>query len=274
MTNKTKTILCVCALTASAFAWNATAEDLYGVYDNNVGTFVPRHQDEQGNWIDGYNPRIGAWHIEGSGEGAGGIGETTSFKSVADDAVLSISLERNGNANPFRFGTFTYNEDGSANLSDLLELGSVTKKGDLGLSFYNTGTFDKDEIVGIWIQELNDQGNPTGAIYYSDNPTTLLQTDVASGQYTDGYLEGGDKVAQGVASVWFDIANNGVWGGQEVDGVELGLTEIKFRVTGAAPGDAGKVGTPTGGPLPGVWATIALAGAASTYLKRRKKENK
>ena len=63
MINKTKTIFCVCALTASAFAWNATADENrdYGIYHNNTGPAVY----EDGNLLNYlYNEDIGAWYIQ------------------------------------------------------------------------------------------------------------------------------------------------------------------------------------------------------------------
>ena len=266
---KLKLITILSLIASLGFAANINAEDtqttdLYGVYYNNVGEFVSGYHDENGNWVDGYNPTIGSWHIDHADVVGGNLknpyDKTTLFTAIADKAVLSVSIERNYNANPFTFGTYTYDAEGNPVITETL--GSVTKKGDTGLSFYNTEVYNKDQMIGIWIRE-----NGSDTIYYSGNIDTLKQ-GIETGQYTEGYVE--EKPATGYASVWFDIANTGTWGGQEVDGDELGLTEIKFHITGASPDDAGKVGT--GGPLPGVFVTLLISGVfGGTYLRNKKK---
>lgn len=268
---KLKLITILSLIASLGFAANINADDesvtdLYGVYYNNVGTFVPGHSDGNGGWVDGYNPTIGAWHIDHADVVGGNLNnpydKTTLFTAVSEKSVLSIAIERNNNAKPFTFGTYTYDAEGNPVISETL--GSVAKKGDTGLSFYNTGVYNKDQLVGIWIKE-----NDSDTIYYSGNIDTLKQ-GIELGQYTEGYVE--EKPAIGYASVWFDIANTGTWGGQEVNGDELGLTEIKFHITGASPDDAGKVGT--GSPLPGVFATLLISGIFGGRYFRKKKIDK
>ena len=306
MTNKTKTILCVCALTASAFAWNATADenDLSGVY----------------YWPEGYN---GAWYLYNPNEDI----KQTTFHAMGNDAVLSFAIERNNTENGFIFGTYTLDKDGNPVRETL---GTVTQKGWVGVTqikdengevimvgdgddktpmvlekiTINTTTseindngevvesvkvkdhvesasFNAKDVVGVWVQELKENA----PFYYSENKVTLdnntsltvnpNDTD-AQFQYTEGKIVGGDPV--GVATLWFDDAISHVslfdpnpnygWPSQDAG---LDPAFIKIRVQGVASASDGNT---SGGPLPGVWATIALAGAASAYLKRRRKENK
>ena len=316
MTNKTKTILCVCALTASAFAWNATADEsdlpshliipdgggsgvdqlvilpegAYGIYNEPYGTPL-----EGKYWSNEYNgvtlndhyqihEAQGAWDIVSDGET--NPPRVTMFKSVTEKSVLSIGVERNNNANAFDFGTFTYDSEGHpTNLQWLGTVGEVegnkeaitaaegVKKLDNGNVTSAVFDYRDNELVGIWIQEVG-----SNAIYYSDNNFN------PEGQYTTGYIQrvpsdpndpNSPAIEDGYASVWFDIDNQGNWPGQDSAGVN-GPADIKFRLTGVGFGDASdpKQGPRGGQPLPGVWATIALAGAASAYLKRRRKENK
>ena len=278
MTNKTKTILCVCALTASTFAWNATAdESINGVYEDN---------DTNG----------GAWFLdlEPGGKDANGnaIGylKKSTFTALYDNSVLSLTIERNDTTDGFSFGTYTYDSQ-TGEITGTTLLGSVdgnkstTVKAETGVtakgSTAYSEAFKANEVVGLWVQE-NKANAP---IYYSQNELTERENDSsrlthdpdnpdAKHQYTEGFVYGptNDKDF-GRTSVWFDdgipdsIAPNYGFGfpGEETKSF------IKIHVTGYAP--VTSAGT-TGGPLPGVWATIALAGAASAYLKRRRKENK
>ena len=92
MTNKTKTILCVCALTASAFAWNATAEG------ETTGTSY---------WPEGYDS---AWYLYNPNPDSGM--KLTVFQAVANNATLSFEIERNDTKNGFIFGTYTVDSNG------------------------------------------------------------------------------------------------------------------------------------------------------------------
>ena len=290
MTNKTKTILCVCALTASTFAWNAMADDEvnYGIHYNNE--------------IYG-----GAWHIqhhptEPFGD-TGNEDRTTLFSALSDNSVLSFAIERNDTQNGFTFGTYTVDSNGNINRQTL---GSVTDTGEVGknnvekiqiknengdlVDSIDSGTFNANDLVGVWVQETGK-----APIYYSNNiltrdNNTSLPVDSegnpvrdSSGEllhFTEGFNEDGN--GSGSATLWFDDATTVIpalnewnpekyeyyWPGEDREG---NPAFIKIHVTGYAP--VTPAGT-TGGPLPGVWATIALAGAASAYLKRRRKENK
>jgi len=151
-----------------------------------------------------------------------------------------------------------------------------------------------DYIAGLEakLAELENENNPDNA-----DKVKALQEEIARDkaypelipvteatfsrmQYTEGYVDGtaNDK-AFGRATVWFDDSfyDGGQWDrrygypGQETEAA------IKIHLEGVAPGlasDPSEKGPNLGSPLPGVWATIALAGAASAYLKRRRKENK
>jgi hypothetical protein len=330
MTNKTKTILCVCALTASAFAWNATAEDLKsGVYD----------------WPEGHN---GAWHLNNPGDI---YFKQTLFESVENNAVLSFSIERNDTDNGFIFGTYTY--DTETHELKMTTLGTVGKD-EKTIKLANneikgtveSGIFNKNDSVGVWVRELNADKTEKDITYYSENSLTIekgadtqtvadyVRGDITSyqenpenyngsyyfdeedyntlaGPYRDDYIENLKNADQpnwaeierlmanpeliavpyatftrmqftdsrfengqdGVASLFFDddVLTEKNYG---FPGLNNNPTSIKIRVTGYVKAQSDNEHSSTGQPLPGVWATIALAGAASAYLKRRRKENK
>ena len=103
------------------------------------------------------------------------------------------------------------------------------------------------------------------------NPTTFVRM-----QFTEGLIEGGDFPV-GTASLWFDDANTytPAPGQKEYNNDKYNYgypgqpnAAILIHVQGVSPASDG--GQTNGHPLPGVWATIALAGAASAYLRRRK----
>lgn len=255
MTNKTKTILCVCALTASAFAWNATADGIR--YQNN--TFP------EAAWLHTNN----------------GVQNATFFQAVtteSTDSILSFDIERNNTENGFIFGTYTttIGDDGKT-IINRTTLGTVDGTLDenekilikpQGSQNYEgsvpSNTFKANDIVGIWMQETGKD-----FIYYSDNALTLKENGITDNDaiYTVGTLGGIGPDAY----LWFDddiidINNPGEgYSGQDTTAF------VKIHLQGIASASGGNT---SGGPLPGVWATIALAGAASAYLKRRKKENK
>lgn len=279
------TTLSITAGLVSVFAWNVAADDEvnYGIHYNN----------------ETYG---GAWHIQHNETEAygtsGDLDRTTLFEALDNNSVLSLAIERNNTANGFTFGTYTVN-DGNINRQTL---GTVTETGEVGkndvekiqiktasgdlVDSVNSDAFKANDLVGIWVQETGSD-----IIYYSNNNLTqsengvLLPSDPDNPdkqyQYTEGYNEDGN--GSGSATVWFDDAltwhaalnewnpayYDYGWPGQDVEGDPA---FIKIHVTGYAP--VTPAGGTSGGPLPGVWATIALAGAASAYLKRRKKENK
>jgi len=251
----------------SGFTLISKADETYGVYYNNEGEYVYGHRGDDGNWIDGYTPIIGAWHIDHDGttgtpyivdgEQFGGE-KSTFFKSVTKDAVLSIAIERNQNLNDFTFGTYTYDKKGNIVRTTLDTVkGYDGETEDRGDGVYNTIKYDKNDIVGLWIKEKNSDN-----IYYSDNRLTLNNNgNLHVGQYTDGYSE---DITSGYASVWFDIDNQGDWHGQEDDNP----AEIKFLITGVSPDLASNS---SGSPLPGVFVTLLISGVfGGTYLKRKK----
>lgn len=336
MTNKTKTILCVCALTASAFVWNATAE---GETTGNVNYNNENHG--------------GAWYLYNPGPTSK---KQTVFQAVANNVALSFEIERidpdNSFKNGFIFGTYTVSNgniirdtlgtvDGTLDENEKILIKPVGSKEYVGS--VPSSTFNANDIVGVWVQEIASIDPETDVItykdlvYYSDNNLTIDQgansqvvdgyvmhdtpgpktsnyyteeeydelakayrdkyiedhpEDVAAAanpesiavpyatfthmQFTEGYLEGGDLGANGVASLWFDDAiverNYSIdygYVGQDWAPIEIHVQGV-FLASGGDEG--GQVSN--GHPLPGVWATIALAGAASAYLKRRRKENK
>ncbi len=257
MTNKTKTILCVCALTASAFAWNATAEG------ETTGTSY---------WPAGYDS---AWYLYNPNPDSGM--KLTVFQAVANNATLSFEIERNDTKNGFIFGTYTVDGDGNiirdtlgtVTSSTVGENGKIQFKDASGetQNSVNSGTFESTDVVGVWVQELK----ANAPFYYSENQLSLDNNGtIPTYQYTEGYIEGGYD--NGAASLYFDNGEVGSTPTHYGEGYPgQGKAAIKIHVQGVAPASDGNV---SGGPLPGVWATIALAGAASAYLKRRRKENK
>ena len=307
MINKTKTIFCVCALTASAFAWNAMADDVVynGVFWGNTG----------------------AWTLNSGGTEQNAH---TMFEALHEDAVLSIAVERNTTDAGFKFGTYTYDTItdtitskttlGTVNVGEKtinpnkgVNLGneSVTYSQNFtadasGIAYSEAFNPKANELVGIWVQEKGSD-----LVYYSDNRLTLRygadsktvagytneskypdsnyvsedefnaileadpdnkenKTTFTRIEYTDARME---NSSVGNVSIWFDDAVNPqddvykTWFG--FPGEDANPTSIKLRVTGIASG-AEFASHPSGGPLPGVWATIALAGVVGTYLRRRK----
>ena len=123
-----------------------------------------------------------------------------------------------------------------------------------------------------YIAELEaNQADPNLIAQLKDNPE-LISVPYATFtrmQFTDSRIEGEDFPV-GATSLWFDDAwsyteainqyNNDKYN-YGFPGLDANPSFIKIHVQGLAS---------TGGPLPGVWATIALAGAASAYLRRRK----
>ena len=268
-----------------AFAWNATAD---GIYYNTVGSH------SEAAWLHTNN----------------GIQNATFFQAVAtesSDSILSFEIERNNTDNGFIFGTYTTTTeiDENGNEKTVIHkdtVGTVTDKtGTLGAdgvrrfeieisktnddgmvesvkdSAANSDPFKANEIVGVWMQEINSidpvTKEPTykDTIYYSDNKLTLEKNGFPDSDiYTVGVLGNGQGSPYGVgpdAYLWFDddtidVDNPGSgYSGQDTTAlVKIHLQGITY-VSG---------GNASGGPLPGVWATIALAGAAGTYLRRRK----
>ena len=247
--SKTKTILYVCALTASAFAWNATADENYEIrYDN-------QYEDYQS----------AAWLTQNNAT-------STLYTAVVGDAALNFAIEKDNSSNGFTFGIYTVDKDG--NILQTQTLGTVdgtvddagkilikTESGDYKNSV-SLGNFNANDMVGVWVQETEKD-----IIYYSENQRTI---DVAGKaetlpnigglpyQFSEGRLTDGLGPE---ADLWFDdnLKNPAIL--KYDDGYQgWDKAIIHIHIQGVAPG----------GPLPGVWATIALAGAASAYLRRRK----
>ncbi len=282
------TILSITAGLISVSAMNAVAEDYWnpteggGAWitqpDGSFGIYNTAYDWSHSQWdnsrvnpdtgTQGSNvvPTKGAWQWGGA---LGSDSKITTFKAIADQSVLSFEIERNNTSKGFTFGTYTYGSDGPTRSEALGTVGAGNSEDSNKITFANgasdttaySGAFDTNEIVGIWVKD-----NANGMLYYSDYD---FDTGHAGGQHTDGQLD--DNT--GVSSLYFDLADR-TWPEDPFNN-----SDVKIRITGAAPGMAGYVPvTPAGGssgsPLPGVWATIALAGAASAYLKRRRKENK
>lgn len=298
MTNKTKTILCVCALTASAFAWNATADEnslpgyLLTDENGNSDLIIPT-EGAYGIYHDPYHGSYLGWNYNGLGYStynakgawlADRPASDTLYTAIANDSALSFEIERNNTENGFTFGTYTIDNGniirqtlGTVTSSTVDENGRIQFKDANGVTqdSVNSGAFNANDMVGVWVQEIGKN-----IVYYSENERTINENASSlpdlqgeSPLFTQGLLGGGlgpDAILYFDDSV-LDPANPGMgWSGQDTTAF------IKIHIQGVAPasggGDTG--GQVSGGPLPGVWATIALAGAASAYLKRRRKENK
>ena len=260
-------------------------ENLKG-FDTKIGYGMTEYNGQSlGGTYDLYNAK-GAWHIENTGSEVDNT-RSTMFQSVFDDSVLSIAVERNLTANGFTIGTYTLDDE---NNPIRHTLGTVTDSGEVGKNGVekitinpvsdkiNTDSnggvyseaFKAKEFVGLWIQESGSD-----VIYYSNNPLTQGLNDSsllahnpdqpeAEYLYTTGYL---DQVnPPGYAYVWFDDSMPDAINDQVFGWPDQERAFVEIHLTGAAPKFASQIG----GPLPGVWATIALAGAAGTYLRRRK----
>lgn len=249
-------LVTVLSITAGlAFAWNATAEG------ENTGTSY---------WPQGYDS---AWYLYNPNPDSGM--KLTVFQAVANNATLSFEIERNDTKYGFTFGTYTTTTEivdgvektvihrsdplGTVTSSTVGEDGKIQFKDASGETQNSvpSGTFKSTDVVGVWVQELK----ANAPFYYSENQLSLDNNGpIPTYQYTEGYIEGGYD--NGAASLYFDngeVNSTPTHYGEGYPG--QGKAAIKIHVQGIAP---------TGGPLPGVWATIALAGAAGTYLRRRK----
>ena len=285
-----------------AFAWNATAVDnIYGVYeDHDTGAwfadFAGGGNDsvgylEKSTFTALYNDSVLSLTIErnktenGFSFGTytydpqtGKITGTTLLGSVAGNQSTTINAANGVIAE----GSTAFSEGFKANEvvglwvqetgSDLVYLSDNSQTLKYGANSKTVADYvrygeDPNKISNYFssLEEANAANDPN-----VPNPTTFTRM-----QYTEGYVDGtaNDK-DYGRATVWFDdavdVRNYDIgygYPGQETEAA------IKIHIEGVAPGLASKPtekGPSLGGPLPGVWATIALAGAASAYLRRRK----
>ncbi len=208
------------------------------------------------------------------------------FEALADNAVLSLSVVRNNTSQGFSFGTYTYKYDQNGNIAGVnySELGSVTGKGTenaLTSQFIDTQPYQAGDIVGVYITDTATATTLFSSPYYYGGKLndTISHPDTHSDIYTLGWggYNGEAIDPNGTYSIMFDTdpqhIADGTWPAPIKEWSGGGEANIRIQITGYAPvTPAG--GQVSGGPLPGVWATIALAGAASAYLKRRRKENK
>ncbi len=203
-----------------------------------------------------YKDESGAWMV--------GTSHQSAYVAV-ENSTLTINWVRNSSGKAIAFGFYTVDDQGNKTLSEQLGIVKSTTGGQrIGPNNQSnvedqtsnsnpwSKTFSKNDMVGIWVAEVKydvDGGATTlDPTYYS---TENGKTSVTSGP--------GNSEGNGLSYTWFAKKKFGA----ETDGI--GNASIQFELAGASA---------TGGPLPGVWATIALAGAASAYLKRRRKENK
>ena len=256
------------------FAGNAAADDqeyVYGIFDK----------------ADNFSIADGAWKTTNK----------SLFQAMGDEAVLTFTLVRNDTGKSFKFGTYTYEggqivdgryvvpEGAKVDESSKKELQATTVD---GKTVYITDKFSANDVVGLYIE--TDGKTTYFDPHYFDG--VYHQTDEIDGRsYSDFfpvvnqlasspwaiYNPGETDDPTGTYSLFYDTV--GGYDGQFYYGAgnewwQPSRNDFRFQVTGYALAASEPPVPPVGGPLPGVWATIALAGAASAYLKRRRKENK
>ena len=201
-------------------------------------TFAGNAMAEDDSGIFKGNGKDGAWFLQTSHQSA--------YKALADNATLTFGYTLlnagEGVDNNFTLGTIS-------STSNVDYVKNTDQKFTANEGSAWTQDFKKGDLVAIWVKE---QG--------SDDYLYISTTDGKSS------VTVGSDPHDGEADTWF--------GGS---GKSHSHATLQFHLSGSGTSDDGTVipaGGISGGPLPGVWATIALAGAASAYLKRRRKENK
>lgn len=247
------------------FAFNAAAqsdstpetESVTGIYKNNSGAWMDENSSGHSTFlaIAEIEPSLTitdvSLDISGNGNfkkfllgdskyAFGYYVKTDDFTS--DDFNLNTALQ-NPDSNVVQVGTFTYDSSGH-------EIKNIE-----GLN--QSVSFSQDDLVGIWVATVSETG-VYGTVLEDD---FFLSTESGKSSTTSGPSF---KENDGMAGVWLGYENDGK------KGLMFTLSGNGYNVVQSAEPAGGASGT----PLPGVWATIALAGAASAYLKRRRKENK
>ena len=166
-----------------------------------------------------------------------GNAKATAFTAL-EDATLTIARIDNPHGKTFSYGYYVYENNSVPNSEKFVEVGNVTKD-DTTITLSKSYDFQKDQMVGLWIKE--------GNTYYLTDASISQQTQLRTST-DNGHSEGYDAYA-------YSGKNKNDFG-----------VKIYVNGTGTVTAASGV----SGGPLPGVWATIALAGAAGTYLRRRK----
>ena len=214
-------------------------------------TFAGNAMAEDDSGIFKGNGKDGAWFLQTSHQSA--------YKALADNATLTIDWAKNTTGKEITFGYTLLNAgegvENNFTLGTISSTSNVKYVKDTNEQFTAgegsawTQDFKKGDLVAIWVKE---QG--------SDDYLYISTTDGKSS------VTVGSDPHDGEADTWF--------GGS---GKSHSHATLLFHLSGSGTSNDGTVtpaGGISGGPLPGVWATIALAGAASAYLKRRRKENK
>ncbi len=214
-------------------------------------TFAGNAMAEDDSGIFKGNGKDGAWFLQTSHESA--------FKALADNATLTIDWAKNTTGKEITFGYTLLNAgegvDNSFTLGTISSTSNVSYVKDTDDQFTADGgsawtrEFKKGDLVAIWAKEKDSD-----KYWYISTTDGQSSVTVGSGPH------------DGEADTWF--------GGS---GKSHSHATLQFHLSGSGTSGDGTVipaGGISGGPLPGVWATIALAGAASAYLKRRRKENK
>ena len=184
-----------------------------------------------------------AFTIQNSGNAKG-----TAFTAL-DDATLTIARIDNPHGMNFEYGYYTY-VNGTRTLNPL---GTVEQSQTEPILLDHALDFKKGDMVGLYIKEIKEQQSPSTYTYYYTDTTVPKDTQLRT-TTDNGHSAEYDAIA-------YSGKNKNDFG-------------VKIYVNGKGTGSEVELSGISGGPLPGVWATIALAGAASAYLKRRRKENK
>ncbi len=183
------------------------------------------------------NEGVGGWYLDDNNH--------SLFKAIADGgASLIITKVENTTGRNITFGYYVGSFDSSSYTTENLPETKITLNDDSTATSLWTQSFNKDALVGFWVLD--------------------------NGVYHDLGING-----QGGAESPHNDGSGIAWAEYSGMGNNENQSKFKIYLAGGAPASTGGDVTPaSGGPLPGVWATIALAGAASAYLKRRRKENK
>lgn len=210
-------------------------------------TFAGSAIAEEDSGIFKGSGKDGAWFLQTSHESA--------YKALADNATLTIDWAKNTTGKEITFGYTLLNAgegvDSNFTLGTISSTSNVSYVKNTNEKFTaDEGSawsqdFKKGDLVAIWVKE---QG--------SEDYWYISTTDGKSS------VTVGSDPHDGEADTWF--------GGS---GKSHSHATLQFHLSGSGTSEDGTVipaGGISGGPLPGVWATIALASAAGTYLRRRK----
>lgn len=194
--------------------------------------------------------------------------KNTAFQALSNVSLTLEVVKNTGNAS-FKFGTFAYDDNpADPNVNWSKDYGypkplkpqyvdaasfaetSSTQAGGIGATSINQ--VSAGQLVGVWV-EIDGQ-----TTLYSLN--TLNENDSSSYAYTQLGEGKSDSSPQ-----WNDVTLFFNPSGANTSGYQNSPIAINLTVGPAAAASSGA-------PLPGVWASLALAGVLSTYLQGRKRK--